>query len=48
MFFISENFCFAQERSENVYDARPSHEFISGERFDQITERRELYYKPAL
>lgn len=41
MFFNRENFSFAQERSENVYDARPPHEFISGEGLDQVTEKCE-------
>jgi hypothetical protein len=43
MFIIRENFGFAQERSKNIYDAGPSHEFISGEGLDQVTKRRERY-----
>jgi len=35
-----EHFCFAQERPENIYDARPSHEFIGDEGLDQVTEKR--------
>jgi hypothetical protein len=37
MFVIREDICFAQKRSENIDDARPSHEFVSGEGLDQIT-----------
>jgi hypothetical protein len=42
MLIVRENFCFTQERSKNIYDARPSHEFISGEGLDQVTKKREL------
>ncbi len=39
MFVNRENFCFAQERSEYIHDARPSHEFIGDEGLDQVTGR---------
>jgi hypothetical protein len=37
MLILRKDICFAQERSENIYNARPSHEFVCGEGLDQIT-----------
>jgi hypothetical protein len=42
MLIIREDFCFAQEWPKDIYDARPSHEFISDEGLDQVTKKREL------
>jgi hypothetical protein len=42
MFIIRKDLCFAQEWPEDIYDARPSHEFISDEGLDQVTRKREL------
>jgi len=42
MFIIRKYFCFAQEWPEDIYDAGPSHEFVSDEGLDQVTEKREL------
>ena len=39
LFIIRKNFCFAQEWPEYIYDAGPSHEFISGKGLDQVTEK---------
>jgi len=37
MFIVREDFSFAQKRTENIHDARPSHKFVGGEGLDQIT-----------
>jgi hypothetical protein len=42
MFIIRKDFCFAQEWPEDIYDAGPSHEFISDKGLDQVTKKRKL------
>lgn len=42
MFIIHKDFRFTQEWPEDIYDARPSHEFISDEGLDQVTKKRKL------
>ena len=37
MFIVRENICLAQKWSENIHDARPSHEFVGDEGLDQVT-----------
>jgi hypothetical protein len=34
MFIVREDFSFAQKRTENIHDARPSHKFVGGEGLD--------------
>ena len=48
MFIIRKDFCFAQEWPKYIYNARPSHEFVSDEGLDQVTKKCELQYKLIL